>query len=123
MVYKACLANKLSLKLRSQYSEACKAAATKVKLSKERAWKEFGQKLDHGSSTRAISAFRGAILPFRRAISDLALSLLTEQPIEINSDLMATYSMNCRKSGSADVKTSDVVPNFLRCVTLYNLKN
>ena len=37
VVYKAWLANKSSLELRSQYSEARKAAATKVKLSKERA--------------------------------------------------------------------------------------
>ena len=41
------LANKSSLELRSQYSEAPKAAATKVKLSKERAWKEFGERLDN----------------------------------------------------------------------------
>ena len=34
------------LELRSQYSEARKAAATKAKLSKERAWKEFGKRLD-----------------------------------------------------------------------------
>ena len=40
-----------SLELRSQYSEARKASATKVKLSKERAWKGFGERLDHGSST------------------------------------------------------------------------
>ena len=46
VAYKAWLANKSSLELRSQYSEAHKAAATKVKLSKERAWKEFGERLD-----------------------------------------------------------------------------
>ena len=46
VAYKAWLANKSSLKLRLQYSEARKAAATKVKLSKERAWKEFGERLD-----------------------------------------------------------------------------
>ena len=46
VAYKAWLANKSSIKLRSQYSEARKAAATKVKLSKERAWKEFGERLD-----------------------------------------------------------------------------
>ena len=46
VAYKAWLANKSSLELRSQYSEARKAAATKVKLSKERVWKEFGERLD-----------------------------------------------------------------------------
>ena len=51
MAYKAWLANKSSLELRSQYSEARKAAATKVKLSKERAWKEFGERLDHDFKT------------------------------------------------------------------------
>ena len=37
VAYKAWLANMSSLELRSQYSEARKTAATKVKLSKERA--------------------------------------------------------------------------------------
>ena len=46
MAYKAWLANKSSFELRSQYSEARKAADTKVKLSKERNWKEFGERLD-----------------------------------------------------------------------------
>ena len=46
MAYKVWLANKSLLELRSQYSEARKATATKVKLSKERAWKEFGEGLD-----------------------------------------------------------------------------
>ena len=46
MAYKAWLANKSSVELRSQYSEARKATATKVKLAKERAWKEFGERLD-----------------------------------------------------------------------------
>ena len=45
VAYKAWLANKSSLELRWQYSEARKAAATKGKLSKERAWKEFGERL------------------------------------------------------------------------------
>ena len=39
------LANKSSVKLHLQYSEARKAAATKVKLSKK-AWKEFEERLD-----------------------------------------------------------------------------
>ena len=51
MTYKAWLANKSSLELRSQYSEARKTAATKVKLSKERAWKEFGERLDDDFKT------------------------------------------------------------------------
>ena len=46
MAYKAWLANKSSFELRSQYSEARKAAATKVKLSNKRAWKELGERLD-----------------------------------------------------------------------------
>ena len=46
MSYKAWLANQSSLELRSQYSEARKAAAAKVKLPKERAWKEFGERID-----------------------------------------------------------------------------
>ena len=46
VAYKVCLANKSLVELRSQYSEASKAAATKVKLFKERAWKEFGKRLD-----------------------------------------------------------------------------
>ena len=51
MTYKAWLATKSSLELRSQYSEARKAAATKVKLSKERAWKESGERLDDDFKT------------------------------------------------------------------------
>ena len=51
VAYKAWLANKSSLELRSQYSEARKAASTKVKLSKERAWKEFGERLDDDFKT------------------------------------------------------------------------
>ena len=51
VAYKAWLANKSSLELRSQYSEARKTAATKVKLSKERAWKEFGERLDDDFKT------------------------------------------------------------------------
>ena len=46
VAYKAWLANKSSLELRLQYFEARKAAATKVILSKERAWKEFIERLD-----------------------------------------------------------------------------
>ena len=44
--YKARLANKSSLEFRSQYSEARKAATIKGKLFKERAWKEFEERLD-----------------------------------------------------------------------------
>ena len=51
MAYKAWLANKSSVELRSQYSEARKAAATKVKLSRERAWKELGESLDDDFKT------------------------------------------------------------------------
>ena len=46
MAYKAWLADKSSRELRSQYSEARKAADTKVTLSKKRDWKEFGERLD-----------------------------------------------------------------------------
>ena len=46
VAYKAWLANKSSVELRSQYSEARKVAATEINLSKERAWKEFGERLD-----------------------------------------------------------------------------
>ena len=46
VAYKAWLANKSSVELRLQCSEARKASATKVKLSEERAWKEFGERLD-----------------------------------------------------------------------------
>ena len=55
VAYKAWLANKSSLELRSQYSEARKAAATKVKLSKERAWKEFGERLNDDFKTAKCS--------------------------------------------------------------------
>ena len=51
VAYKVWLANKSSLELRSQYSEVRKATATKVKLSKERAWKEFGERLDDDFKT------------------------------------------------------------------------
>ena len=51
VAYKAWLANKSSLELRSQYSGARKATATKVKLCKERAWKEFGERLDDDFKT------------------------------------------------------------------------
>ena len=44
MAYKTWLASKSLVELRSHYSEARKAAATKVKLSKERSWKEFWKK-------------------------------------------------------------------------------
>ena len=47
VAYKAWLANKSSVELRLQYSEARRAAATKVKLSKEKAWEEFGERLDN----------------------------------------------------------------------------
>ena len=46
VVFKAWLLNKSSVELRSQYSEARKVAAIKVELSKKRAWKEFGERLD-----------------------------------------------------------------------------
>ena len=45
--FKAWLLNKLSVELRSQYSEARKVAAIKVELSQKRAWKEFGERLDN----------------------------------------------------------------------------
>ena len=51
VAYKAWLANKSSAELYSQYPEARKAAATKVKLSKERAWKEFGERLNNDFET------------------------------------------------------------------------
>ena len=51
VAYKAWLANTSSLELRSQYSEARKAATAKVKLSKESAWKEFGETLDDDFKT------------------------------------------------------------------------
>ena len=51
MACKAWLANKSSLELRSQYSEARKAAATKVKHCKERAWREFGERLNDDFKT------------------------------------------------------------------------
>ena len=46
VAYKAWLANKSSVEFRLQCSEARKAPATQVKLSKEKAWKEFGERLD-----------------------------------------------------------------------------
>ena len=46
MAFKAWLLNKSSVELRSQYSEARKVAAIKVELSKKRAWKDFGERLD-----------------------------------------------------------------------------
>ena len=42
----AWLTNKSSKQLRLRYSAARKIAATIVKQSKEKSWKEFGQKLD-----------------------------------------------------------------------------
>ena len=46
VAYDAWLANKSSLELRSQYSEALKAAAKKLNCLREKAWKEFGERLD-----------------------------------------------------------------------------
>ena len=46
VAYKVWLANKSSAELCSQYSETRKAAATKVNLSKEKAWRVFGERLD-----------------------------------------------------------------------------
>ena len=43
---KAWLVNKSSLEFRSQYSETRKAETTQVKLSKQRAWKQFGERSD-----------------------------------------------------------------------------
>ena len=51
MAYKAWLANKSSLELRSLYSEVRKAAATKVKLFKKRVWKDFEERLDDDFKT------------------------------------------------------------------------
>ena len=42
----AWIVNNSSVEPHSQYSEAPKVAATIVKLSKERAWKKFGERLD-----------------------------------------------------------------------------
>ena len=53
---KAWLANKSSVELHSQYSEVRKAAATKVKQSEERVWKQFGIRLDDNFKM-AIKAF------------------------------------------------------------------
>ena len=64
MAYKAWLANKSSLELRSQYSEARKAAAAGVKLSKKKAWKEFGERLDDDFKT-ANKVFRQTIRRLR----------------------------------------------------------
>ena len=36
---------------------------------------------------------------------DLPILLTTEQMIQVNSDLVAAYSMNCRESSSADEQT------------------
>ena len=44
--FRAWLTNKSSKQLRLRYSVAHKTAATIVKQSKEKSWKEFGQKLD-----------------------------------------------------------------------------
>ena len=52
----------------------------------------------------------GALLFFRKAISDLLILLRTKQTIEMNSGLVVIYAMNCGESGLADVKTSGVVP-------------
>ena len=49
VAYEAWLANKSSVEFRSQCSVARKAAATKVKVSEERAWKGFGERLDCGT--------------------------------------------------------------------------
>ena len=64
--------NKLSLELRWQYSEARKAAATKVKLSKKRAWKEFGERLDDDFKT-ANKVFWQTIRRLRGKRSQAAL--------------------------------------------------
>ena len=65
VAYMAWLANKSSLELRSQYSEARKAAATKVKPSEERAWKEFEERLDDDFKT-ANKVFWQTIRRLRR---------------------------------------------------------
>ena len=81
MAHKVWLANKSSLEVRSQYSEARKAAATTVKLSKERAWKEFGERLDHDFKT-ANKVFWQTIRRLRVPKKDLeSLSLLKIQMV------------------------------------------
>ena len=72
VAYMAWLANKSSLELRSQYSEARKAAATKVKLSKQRAWKEFGERL-HDDFETANKVFWQIIRRLRGKRSRAAL--------------------------------------------------
>ena len=51
VAYMAWLANKSTIELRSQYPEARTAAVTKVKLSKQRGWKEFEVRLDNDFKT------------------------------------------------------------------------
>ena len=46
VAYKAWLQNKFSTVLNSRYTEARKAAALTVKVSKERTWKRFSVKLE-----------------------------------------------------------------------------
>ena len=88
MAYKAWLANKSSVELCSQYSEARKAAATKVKMSKERAWKEFGERLDDDFKM-AIKVFWQTIRRLRAKRSQAAFF------IEGSNDLL-TYSVAIR---------------------------
>ena len=88
--YKAWLANKSSLELCSQHFEARKAAATKVKLSKKRAWKEFGERLDDDFKTankvfwQSIRRLRGKRSRAAFFIEDSDGVILKDQDVILN---------------------------------------
>ena len=83
--YKAWISNKSSANLRMQYTSARTTAATKVKESKERAWEEFGQKLDNDYRTankvfwQTIRRLRGKRSKAATFIEDADGDLLTHQ--------------------------------------------
>ena len=91
VAYKAWLANKSSLELCLQYearkalklnSEAHNAAATKVKLSKERAWKEVRESLDDNFKM-ANKVFWQTIRHLRRKISQTAFFIKSSNSVTL----------------------------------------
>ena len=129
MTFKAWLANKSSLKLCLQYSEKCKAAATKVKPSIERARKEFGERLDDDFKM-ANKVFWQTIRHLRRKRSRAAFLIegsngvtLKDQGAILNrwrkyfSDLLnplvAASTQNHEEQVGKDIQITEAVVNAL----------
>ena len=88
--FRVWLTNKSSEQLRLRYSAARKTAATIVKQSKKKSWKQFGKKLDTGYKSanevfwQTISRFRGKQTPVATFIENSNGVLLKHQKNILN---------------------------------------